>query len=30
MNIVTFDVLKGKTLTKIEGMERGNDVVKFY
>ena len=29
-NTVTFDVLKGKTLTKIEGMERGNDVVKFY
>ena len=29
-NTVTFDVLKGKTLTKIEGMEAGNDVVKFY
>lgn len=27
---VSFSVLKGKTLTKIEGMEKGNDVVTFY
>ena len=25
-----FEELKGKTLTKIEGMEVGNDVVRFY
>ena len=25
-----FEELKGKTLTKIEGMEIGNDVVRFY
>lgn len=25
-----FEVLKGKTLSRIEGMEKGNDVVTFY
>ena len=27
---VSFDVLKGKTITKIDGLEKGNDVVTFY
>ena len=27
---VPFEVLKGKTLTKIDGMETGNDEIRFY
>ena len=30
INYVDFNTLLGKTLTKIEGLEKGNDNVKFY